>query len=327
MRDQGFLGWATGPLVKLDDAASGVLARVLTAAPARRQAIFAALAHWGPETEGTPLIALAEVVRHGRPADILRRALEVVPEGYTGLLERIGEQPLASANDYRLLRDLCASPYTKAADALRSCRRITNATLRIAFALDRRWVHLNLLSRIDTLMEANDFNCAIDCIQSVSTKATDEAVAEAIARMAPTTSTARLLTRMMHRADRLPIHPIGDGDNELRPFTLMRDYVSAARRYRNCLADNLDRAASGAMAIAEFRDECLVEFRPLTTGDDWVVWQVHGHRNRPVACELAAEAVAACGRLGVPGMRNPAVNPEWRSYRRVSRILDLDWAA
>jgi 3-hydroxyacyl-[acyl-carrier-protein] dehydratase len=43
--------------------------------------------------------------------------------------------------------------------------------------------------------------------------------------------------------------------------------------------------------------------------------------------ELVAEAVAACSRRGVPGIRNPAVNPEWRSYRRVSRILDLDWAA
>lgn len=327
MREQGFLGWATDALVKLDDAASGVLARVLTAAPVRRQAIFAALAHWAREKEGTPLVELAEVVRHGRPADILRHALENVPVGYAGLLERIGEQPLASASDYLILRDLCASPYTNLADALRACRRITHTNLRIAMTLDRRWVHANLLGRIDTLVEANDFNCAIDCIQSISTKATDEVVAEAIARMVPQTSTARLLTRMMHRADRLPVHPIEDGDNELHPFTQMRDYVWAARRYRNCLADNLDRVASGAMAIAEFRDECLVEFRPLTSGNDWVVWQVHGHRNRPVPCELAAEAVAACGRFGVPGIRNPAVNSEWRSYRRVSRILDLDWAA
>lgn len=81
------------------------------------------------------------------------------------------------------------------------------------------------------------------------------------------------------------------------------------------------------MAIAEFRGECLVEFRPLMNGNGWVVWQVHGHRNRPVPSELTAEAVAACGKFGVPGIRNPAVTSEWRSYRRVSRILDLDWAA
>lgn len=327
MRERGFLGWATNALVKLDDAAPGVLARVLTAAPARRQAIFAALAHWGPETEGAPLADLAEVVRHGRPAEILRHVLENIPVGYAGLLEKIGEQPLASANDYLILRDLCASPYANLADALRACRRITHTTLRIAITLDRRWVHANLLGRIDTLVEANDFNFAVNCIQSVSTKATDEAVAEAIARMSPATTTARLLARMMHRADRLPAHPLGEGDNTLRPFAQMRDYVWAARRYRNCLSNNLDRVASGAMAIAEFRDECLVEFRPLTSGDDWVVWQLHGHRNRPVSCELAGEAVAACGRFGVPGVRNPANDSQWRSYRRVSRVLDFDWAA
>lgn len=327
MREQGFLGWATGPLVKLDDAAPGVLARVLTAAPARRQAIFSALAHWRPEIENAPFLDLAEVVRHGRPADILRHVLEVVPTGYAGLLERIGEQPLGSANDYLILRDLCASPDTKAADALRACRRISRNTLRVAVTLDRRWVHANLLEKIHTVVEASDFNHAIGCIQSISTKATDEAVAEAIARMAPTTSPARMLGRMMHRADRLPVHPLGDGDNELRPFALMRDYVWAGHRYRNCLADNLYRVASGAMAIAEFRDECLVEFRPLTNGDGWVVWQVHGHRNRPVPCELVADAVAACGKFGVPGISNPVVDLKWRSYRRAARILDLDWAA
>lgn len=37
---EGLLGWATDMLIELDDKAPGVLSRVLTAAPARRQAIF-----------------------------------------------------------------------------------------------------------------------------------------------------------------------------------------------------------------------------------------------------------------------------------------------
>ena len=41
---EGLLGWATGALVRLDDETPGVIARTLTAAPARKQAIFAALA-------------------------------------------------------------------------------------------------------------------------------------------------------------------------------------------------------------------------------------------------------------------------------------------
>ena len=44
MLEGGLLGWATAALVKLDDEVPGILSRTLTAAPARRQAIFAALA-------------------------------------------------------------------------------------------------------------------------------------------------------------------------------------------------------------------------------------------------------------------------------------------
>src|SRR5690606_33377566 len=100
MGDGGLLGWATAALVKLDDEASGTLSRVLTAAPARRQAIFAALAAQeakaGVFDAGEHLLPMtfAEVIRHGRAADILRHAYTELPEGLPGLLERVGEKPL-----------------------------------------------------------------------------------------------------------------------------------------------------------------------------------------------------------------------------------------
>ena len=58
MREDGLLGWATAALVKLDDEVPGILSRVLTAAPARRQAILAALAAYevsAVSTNGTDL--------------------------------------------------------------------------------------------------------------------------------------------------------------------------------------------------------------------------------------------------------------------------------
>jgi len=81
------------------------------------------------------------------------------------------------------------------------------------------------------------------------------------------------------------------------------------------------------MAIAEFRDECLVEFRPLSAEPSWVVWQVHGHRNHPVPPHLVAEAIAACGKVGVASILDPSDGETWRSYRRATRILEFDWAA
>ncbi|WP_112863350.1 hypothetical protein [Brevundimonas vesicularis] len=76
MREGGLLGWATAALVKLDDEVPGLIARTLTAAPMRRQAIFAALAareeKVGVIEDSNDLFprSFAEVVRHGRAKDI-----------------------------------------------------------------------------------------------------------------------------------------------------------------------------------------------------------------------------------------------------------------
>ncbi|MBD7942472.1 hypothetical protein [Brevundimonas guildfordensis] len=327
MRDGGLLGWTTDALVKLDDAEPGILARVLTAASARRQSIFATLAKIAVEgnCRADDLFStdLAYVIRHGRAADILRHAFGGMAEGYPTLLERIGERPLDSAADYLILRDLCAVGHPNVMEAMRSCDRITRSKLRVITALDTRWVHANILSRIDTPAEAADFNRAVTFIQSVSTKATDEAVALAIANMAQTTTLARLLDRLLRRADRLPTHPLGQGDNELRPLRTMREHLEAARKYRNCLAHRLGDIAAGKMAIAEFREEILLEFRPLSMGKGWLFWSAHGPRNALVALDLKDAAAAACERHGVPHVPERTGSLEWRSYRRFVR--ELEW--
>lgn len=98
MREGGLLGWATEALIRADDEMPGVIARTLTAAPRRRQAIFAALAArdvmggvFDVSDELLPR-SFAEVARHGRVADILRHAFGEVPEGMAGMLERVGER-------------------------------------------------------------------------------------------------------------------------------------------------------------------------------------------------------------------------------------------
>jgi len=327
MRDGGLLGWATEPLIRTDDAQPGTLARVLTAAPARRQSIFAALAKITVEgnCRADDLFSndLAYIIRHGRAVDILRHAFSGVPEGYPTLLERIGERPLDSAVDYLILRDLCAVGHPNVMEAMRSCDRITRSKLRVITALNTRWVHANILSRIDTPAEAADFNRAVTFIQSVSTKATDEAVALAIANMARTTTLARLLDRLLRRADRLPAHPLGQGDNELRPLRTMREHLEAARKYRNCLAHRLGDIAAGKMAIAEFRGEILLEFRPLSMGKGWLFWSAHGPRNGLVALDLKDAAAGACERFGVPSVQERSVSMEWSSFRRFTR--ELEW--
>jgi hypothetical protein len=328
MLEGGLLGWVTEQLIKLDDQVPGLIARVLTAAPKRRQAIFAALAvndvRGGDFTIGDDLFPapLAEVIRHGRASDILRHAFNQVPEGFSGLLERIGERPLGRPQDYMLLHAIAAGDGSVGVEALRD-GRITGRKLAVYSALDDRWRHANTLGRIDTPGEALTFNRAVDFVQAVSTRATDEVVANAIAAMRPTSTLPRLLDRLLRRADRLPEHPITAGDNELRPLASMRELLEAGRKYRNCLAHRLADVAAGKMALAEFREDCLVELRPLTQGRGWLLRDVHVERNRPVPLGLFAEVEAKCDALGVPRIDEVGSCDGWKSYRNFTG--ELEW--
>lgn len=329
VREGGILGPFTYALVKLDDVESGVLARVVTAAPARRQAIFAALA--AREIKGGDICppddvstaSFAEVVRHGRAMDILRHAYTDVPEGFPGLLERVGDRPLPRPCDYIALHALAESDDARGADALRGSGRITCRKLEVLAALDPRWRHANTLERIDSGVEAMRFNSAIEFIQSVNSKATDEVVADSIARMSRSSSLPKLLDRFMRRADRLPPHPVPVADNELRPLATMRDLLEAGRKYRNCLAHRLADIAAGKMAIAEFRGECLVEFRPLTLGVGWMLRDVHIERNNFVPVALVEEVAAKCDEIGIPRINEAGGVDGWSSYRHFTK--ELEW--
>lgn len=322
---EGLLGWATEALVRLDDEVPGVLSRLLTAAPERREAILCAVAVRNQNcglNSGDELIqpSLAEVVRHGRSADILSHAFGEVPEGLRGLLSRI-ERPLPRARDYIVLHNLAASEDDRAMAALLGSGNISVRKLEVLAALDPRWRHSNTLERIDTGAEAMTFNAAVAFVQSVNSKATDEVVAEAIAQMRPSSTLPRLLDRFMFRADRLPAHPAPFEDNELRPLRTVRDLLDAGRRYRNCLRHRVSDVAAQKMALSEFRGECLVEFWPMTHGV-WVLREVHAERNRPVGLALCAAVEAKCDALGIPRFREEA-GSDWKSYRKFTG--ELEW--
>ncbi len=329
MREGGLLGWATAALVKLDDEVPGILSRVLTAAPARRQAILAALAAYEVKagvfdvSEDLLPMSFAEVVRHGRVADILRMTFGDVPEGLPGLLERIGERPLDRRADYLAIFQMLARNDVRAADALRGAGRITRRKLEVLSSLDPRWHHTHTLERLDTGAEATTFNAAVEFVQSVCSRASDETVAEAIAQMRPTSTLPRLLDRFIRRADRLPVNPVPVGDNDLRPLSTTRDLLEAGLRYRNCISHRLSEVAAGKLAIAEYQTQLLVEFRPLSLGAAWMFRDVHGPRNGPVALALIAEVEAKCDALGIPRITEAGGGDGWKSYRRFTG--ELEW--
>ena len=100
--------------------------------------------------------------------------------------------------------------------------------------------------------------------------------------------------------------------------------MEAARTYRNCLAGKASQVAAGRMAIAEFRGECLLEFRPLTADGGWMLWLCHGPRNGHLAIATIDAAQAKCDALGIPRHDEDAGGFGWRTYRQFTREMDWD---
>lgn len=145
------------------------------------------------------------------------------------------------------------------------------------------------------------------------------ATGTAIARLAPTSPLSSVVSRFVRRADRFPLHPVTE-DDEIRPLTSARDFITAARRYRNCLAkEMLDEALAGHVAFAEVRGRCIAEFRPLSLGKGWVLHDVHVERNGFVDGELAAVARLKCESIGIPNIHGRESGEAWRRYRRFVR--------
>ena len=323
------LGWATDDLAVLDPLAPGLIARVLTSSPKARQAIFSVLAARYLAARDRSGIAgvqvaddanLAFILCEGRPREVLQLAFGHVPDGWLGALERLGGRLLTDAMSYERLRAVFFDPKRRGeAVTMRHVGPITENLIRVAATLDRRWLHSEALGRLPTPAAAYDFNHAIAFAQAVCSRATDEAVVAAIARLPPCASLSVVVTRFVRRADRFPEHPIAL-DEEMRPLNSVRDFVDAARRYRNCLvSEKLDEALAGQVAFAEFRATCIVEFRPLTLGRGWLLHDVHVARNGFVNSELAEAARSKCTALGIPSMEQRDKGESWRRYRRFVR--------
>lgn len=328
------MGWATDSLVELDPLAPGLISRVLTGAPMVRQAIFTALAtrkQMAADDEAFARILraaddpdLALVLRDGRARDILDFVFGSVADGWLGALERLGGEPMKRPQSYVNLGSLFTAPeHRKKAEALRHVGQITEDMLSVVAVLDDRWLHHEALKRLPNTVAAKDFNAAIAFAQQVSSRATDDAIAEAIARLTPRSTISVLVQRFVRRADQFPPHPVA-GDLEIRPIKTVRDIIEIARRYHNCILSKLEEVLTGRVAFAEYRRECIMEFRPLTQNRGWVLMDLHIERNGFISGELAAAARAKCDAIGIPRVGGIKEDENSRRYRRFMRALDLE---
>lgn len=324
--------WGVADLVRMDRLEPGVIARVLTASPMRRQAIFMAIANRTFASKASHCderdARLAGVLCRERAREIVRHALGTLPNGLLGALERLGEVPLASPRSYaRLFALFVDERQRRKAEALKYVGRITEPMLRILDVLDPRWIHTKTLERLESPVEAVTFNRALGFAQAVSTKATDEAVAAAIAQLPAETTLAALVKSFVRRADRFPDHPVKTDDgSELRALTTVRDFVVLGRGFHNCLAEKIDGALVGRAAYAVFQGKAILEFRPLSDGHGWILWEVHSPHNEMSPRGLLEAAANACTEIGIPHIHGLYERDMLAAYRRFTEPgIKFNW--
>ena len=303
----GLLGWATPRLIVLDGMSPGLLARLLSAAPMSRQAIFAALAR--VSTDDLPL---ARVLRDGKARDIVEAASGVVPDGYLGALARIGGEPLPRTNYYLSLHDTFADVAKRPrARALRHCGRISKLTLDAIAVLEPKWLHPNILIHAADLREVVEFQSALRLLQSLPHGPNDDAVSHALSSMGPRSRLGSVIARLIRGSARFPDQPVSP-DDDFEPLDNAVALTEISREFRNCLRHRIMGALVGQSAYAVFRRKAIAEFRRLGADAGWVLYNVHGPMNDHVAPDLRRAVQEACATRGLPYIARDADFEDWQ---------------
>ena len=303
-----------------------------------RQSIFSVLANreffrglCGHEPCGEDDQKLAEVLRDGRARAMLAHAFGGVPDGWIGVLGKLGGSPMSNIQPYIRLRAIFTDQANaQKARAITLLDHLSESTLAVIDVLDPQWVLPQVLKRLTRKAEAADFNRVMAFAISSSSRSTQAGVAEAIGRMQPEASLAAIVERLIHRADLFPEHPLRE-TKALHPLTSPVKFREAGCHFRNCLKTKIAEALAGRAAYAVFRlggepgpeTECVVELRPLTHGFGWILREVHGHRNDFVPPRLARAATAACAAQAIPSLDEDAGGREWASYGRFMRHAEM----
>lgn len=303
-RPRSFSGSYLETACLLDAACPGTLNRLLYASNLRRAAVFAALAEiklGGITDIAARLLPLAPAVCYpdldiwaqAARALLTLRAREIVqaiygsaPDGYLGLLARIGGDPLPRGV-YRLAYALYADPAQQVrAKLLRQTPgRITADVIETAARLDPVLLHQQVLQRVRDVGQVDTVHAALTLIRALVPQANDEALHRSLDGLRQSDKDlARWIERWLRRSTRVPYAPpIPANDTDLRVLN-GPEMVELGRRFRNCAADRVGHLAAGMRCYVEWTGNggpAVVELRRLS-GDHFLIEDMRGPKN----CDL-----------------------------------------
>lgn len=299
---RSFSGFYLEVASKLDAASPGFLNRVLCASNLNRAIQFAAYAAidfshpelmaarlraLAPDVCGTtedPLVQIAHGLRALYPRSIARAVYGSVPEGFLGVLGRLGPDPLPDPTDYRLAFDLFADPANKArAKLLRQKSGPVSAKhLRIAACLAPMLVHQKVFERVRSEFAVESLNMALDLIRQLHPALPDAVLEATLEGLSPKDrDLSEWVGTWLSKAETVPMNsPFPAGDPDLRLISPVK-LAELARRFRNCAASYAAYIGLGTHLIVEWThpgQTAVIVLRSLSNGS-WLIEQVRSESN------------------------------------------------
>jgi hypothetical protein len=326
--------------IDLDTEAPSFCRLVFLGSQLKRQVIFATLAvlsREGPEDLASRLRSLVPTEAHtcqsaheqtaralmvtSRARDIIQAVFGKVPDGFLGVLNRIGDDPLPDPDLYYLLFETFANPRHRArATVLRQrSGSISAKHIEIIRRLDPLLVNDNILKRLHRVSQADDANAALALVRGTVSSATDEALRQSVENLGDKTDLATFFNRWLTKMDCPPACPlIPENDPDIALMTSGEEMSSLGRRLRNCAVTRAVYVAQGAEALIEWRHPpgLVAQCRRLTDGN-WVLVEIFAKGNGQVDPATAAAFRCKLETLGIP-----ALSPG-DTYPRTSGVLTL----
>lgn len=291
-------GWLVVEVMRLDEAAPGILRHATKAAPAWRNAVATALAMGirersenfllranGRVEDRDPDAQVSEVLVSMKPSDILDAALGEVPPSLLGALKKIGGTPLNTPAAYVRLVEMLrsAEPDARARRKVleQINERLDDELLQVVGLLDLALLTPKSAVAIRTATEAHKINARLEVIRRVCSTATDDALKQSF-------ETSRhfrpglWIRSWLGRADRLPPLgiPLDDDPTVVRILPVTAQAVGET--WRNCLVGQVNLIASGAVAYFAIEDLNVIAVLTRTDEGCWLLSALHGRANFPV---------------------------------------------
>ena len=261
---------------------------------------------WLGEAGRDALTLVARALSSLRPREIVAAVLGSVPEGYLGLLGRLGPDPLLKPSLYRAAWSLYADPRNRRrASLLRHIQgRVTPTNIEAAAHLPDVLRRTAVLEKIhDVAVQLPSLTAFLNYIRVVC-DADDATITHSLNDLKSGASGQDLKSwaqAWMLRQVRLHVPPPIPAEDTTFSLILGKDLVRIGREYRNCLGNCVTEAflASSVYYLWEGTPGgAIIALNPLSHGG-WFVEDAKLARNRKLPASAMRSLQAALGKYDI----------------------------